>query len=381
MRIAILEIIPEDPKLRNEWNELVLQQDHAQIFYTYEWSVAVQRAYSSTLHPLIFLARDANDDLCGLVSLALDAERTSATFLCATTGDYCDFLGNAQHKMDLISFVLDYLRHRNVGAITLTNLPADSTTITAIKKSSSESGYRCFARTAYICTQVHLSEIERRKADNTLVLPGRKMVRRSLAAMGGQSPVHLEHGCTSDAVASLLPDFVKAHIARFSAMGRVSNLAHPERRLFIEELSELLTRAGWLVVTRMMAGDTVLAWNYGFRFHGTWFWYQPTFDTDAERFSPGFCLLSKLIEEAAEDPKLQVVDLGLGAEEYKDRFANHSRETLHVTLRRSLAKHIKEVLRYRAAELLRASPRLERWARRLVAYLRALRKGAQKLVL
>ncbi len=369
MRIVILERIPEDPKLREEWNRLVLQREDAQVFYTYEWSVAVQRAYSGKFHPLIFLARDENDELCGLVSLALDAEKTSATFLCATTGDYCDFLANPHQKMSLVSFVLDYLRQRNVGAITLTNLPADSTTITAIKQSSSESGYRCFARTAYICTQVRLSEIERRKTDNTLVLPGRKMVRRSLAAMGSHAPVRLEHVCTSEAVTSLLPDFVKAHIARFSTMGRVSNLEHPDRRRFIEELSNLLTSSGWLVVTRMVTGDKVLAWNYGFRFHGTWFWYQPTFDTDAERFSPGFCLLSKLIEDAAQDPKLKVVDLGLGAEEYKDRFANDSRETLYVTLRQSLAKHIKEVLRYRVTELLRASPRLERWARHLVSHL------------
>jgi len=104
--------------------------------------------------------------------------------------------------------------------------------------------------------------------------------------------------------------------------------------------------------------------RYGFRFEGTWFWYQPTFDTEMERYSPGFCLLSKLIEQTAEDPALRMVDLGLGDEDYKERFANQNRKTLYVTLRSSLRRHLKEVLRYRAAEAIKASPQFERSARK-----------------
>jgi CelD/BcsL family acetyltransferase involved in cellulose biosynthesis len=378
LRIAILEKIPEDPTLRTQWNELVLRLPDSQVFYTYEWSLAVQRAYQATLHPLVFLGFDETGSLCALVSLALDSERTRAFFLCATTGDYCDFLAAGEHKGAFVSSVVGHLRQRGIGEITLANLPSDSTTVGAIEQISAETGYRWFARTAYICAQVRLGQIERRPGDNKLALPGRKMVRRSLSAMGRESPVRLDHVCDWDAVARMLPEFVEAHIARFSATGRVSNLADPVRQLFIEELAKLLASSGWLVLTRMMTGEKVLAWNYGFRFQGSWFWYQPTFETDLERFSPGFCLLSKLIEEAAEDPALKVVDLGLGAEEYKERFANESRRTLYVTLRRSLAKHVKEVLRYGAAEAIKTSPPLERSARKVVSRIRALGKSNKK---
>lgn len=353
----------------------MLRLPDSQVFYTLEWSLAVQRAYQGTLHPLIFLGYDGADSLSAIVSLALDSERTHASFLCATTGDYCDFLAAAEHKSAFVSSVLGHLRQRGIGEITLTNLPSDSTTVGAIEQVSAQIGYRWFARTAYICAQVRLSQIERRPGDNKLALPGRKMVRRSLSVMGRESPVRLDHACGWDAVAPLLSEFVQAHIARFSATGRVSNLAEPERQLFIEELAKLLASSGWLALTRMMAGEKVLAWNYGFRFQGSWFWYQPTFETDLERFSPGFCLLSKLIEEAVEDPALKVVDLGLGAEEYKERFSNESRRTLYVTLRRSLAKHVKEVLRYEAAEAIKTSPSLEHSARRVVSRLRALGKS------
>jgi CelD/BcsL family acetyltransferase involved in cellulose biosynthesis len=375
LRIAILETVPEDPKLRRQWNELVLQLPDAQVFYTYEWSLAVYRAYGATLHPLICLGYDERDSLCAVVSLALDSEQTRASFLCATTGDYCDFLAPAEHKQAFISSVLGHFKELGVGEITLTNLPDDSATLQAIQQVSMATGYRWFARTAYRCAQVRLSGIERRQGDKKLKLPGSKMVRRSLSAMAGTSPIRLDHARDGDTVGRLLPEFVEAHITRFSATGRSSNLEEPERQIFLAELSKLLGASGWLILTRMMTGDKVLAWNYGFRFQGSWFWYQPTFETELERFSPGFCLLSKLIEEASEDPSLKIVDLGLGAEEYKNRFANETRRTLYVTLRRSMVKHVKEILRYGAAEALKTSPPLERSARGVVSRLLALRKG------
>lgn len=345
----------------------------SQVFYTFEWSLAVYRAYSNTLQPLLFLGYDEADSLCAVVPLALDSERMRASFLCATTGDYCDFLAPIEHKNAFVSSVLEHLRQRNVHEITLANLPADSTTVAAIERVSVTTGYHRFSRTAYTCSQVRLSYIGRRPNDNKLALPGRKMVRRSLSAMGKESPVRLDHACDWTTVAPLLPEFVKTHIQRFAAMNRVSNLEKPDRQIFLAQLAQLLASSGWFILTRMMSGEKVLAWNYGFRFQGSWFWYQPTFARNLERFSPGFCLLSKLIEEAAEDPELKMVDLGLGEEDYKDRFANENRRTLYVTLTRSLAKHMKEILRYGTAEVIKTSPPLERSARKVVSRLRDLR--------
>jgi hypothetical protein len=188
-------------------------------------------------------------------------------------------------------------------------------------------------------------------------------VRRSLAAMGREAPVRLDHARSWDSVGPLLSQFIQSHIARFLATGRISNMARPERRVFLEELAKLLSESGWLMLTRMMSGENVLAWNYGFQFRGTWFWYQPTFDSELEKHSPGFCLLAKLVEDATDHSDVTTVDLGLGAEEYKERFANQTRETLYVTLRTSVVRHAREVFRYRIAEAIKAAPALEKGVR------------------
>jgi len=185
------------------------------------------------------------------------------------------------------------------------------------------------------------------------------MLRRFLNAMGREAPVRLEHARSWEEAKAVLPEFIDAHVARFLATGRISNLAQKERRMFLAQLAQLMSESGWFALTTLMAGKKAFAWNYGFRFLGTWFWYQPTFDSDFEKYSPGFCLLAKLIEEAAEMPEIQTVDLGLGAEDYKDRFANGTRKTLHVTLTDSGAAYSREVVRYSAAAVVKVHPRVE----------------------
>jgi len=357
VRLVLLQEIPEDGEFSEQWNALARSIPQTQVFYTHEWALAVHRAYHRTLHPLLYLAYDEAESLCGLVALARDSERR-VSFLCATTGDYCDFLSLPEHKMEFVLSVLADLSTQGLEEITLTNLPADSGTAAALAAAASRNGYHCFARTAYECAQVVLARLERRPGEKQPMLPRKKMLRRFLNAMGRETPVRLDHARSWETIESILPEFIRAHVARFLLTGRISNMARPERRVFLQELAKLLSTRGYIALTRMIT-DRAFAWNYGFQFQGTWFWYQPTFDSDLEKYSPGFCLLAKLIEEASEDAAIQIVDLGLGAEEYKERFANQMRQTLYVTLRASGAQHIREVLRYHAANLVKASPGLE----------------------
>jgi len=362
VRLTLLKEIPEDEDLRQQWNALVLRMEQPEVFYTYEWALAVCRAYGATLRPLLFLAYDEQDVLVGVAALATDPAGQRASFLCATTGDYCDFLSAADRRGAFVAGVLNDLKKQNVEELVLANLPADSITASVLRRAGEAQGYRCFARTGYVCAQVWLSALGRR-GDAKPVLPRKKMLRRFLNAMGREAPVRLDHAQSRDTIESILPQFMQAHVARFLATGRISNMAREERRAFLGELTRLLSEPGWVALTRMMSGDNVFAWNYGFQFQGTWFWYQPTFVSTFEKLSPGFCLLAKLIEEAADNLELKMVDLGLGAEEYKDRFANRTREILYVTMKSSSAQHYREILRYHTAELVRKYPKVETAAR------------------
>jgi len=128
----------------------------------------------------------------------------------------------------------------------------------------------------------------------------------------------------------------------------------------------LLAPHGWIALSQLRAGDRPMAWQYAFRFARHWCFYQTTFDHSFREYSPGFCLLIKLVEEACDSGEIDFVDLGLGGEDYKKRLATNTRETLHFTLTRSAMTYWKVAARYHAAAAIKTSPRLEHYVRRVL---------------
>jgi CelD/BcsL family acetyltransferase involved in cellulose biosynthesis len=376
MRLVALRKVPEDEALRQQWNALVLETNRPEVFYTWEWARAAEHAYRSAFTPLLYFFFEG-ESLAGMVALATStSDEHEAFFLCGTTADYCDFLSHPARRLDCVRQVLGELRKRQVKRLTLANLPADSATNAAMQTVAGKSGYHLLLRPAYRCARIELGPY-REGRSVARSSHQKKALRRNLRALESKGSVTMVD-LVSDSARDLLPDFTLAHVARFLATGRISNLAYPERRAFLSELSQLLAVSGWLRITRLMVGNHPVAWNYGFGFMGSWFWYQPTFDTNFEEFSPGICLLSKIVEAACADPTINLVDLGLGAEDYKERLATTSRQTLHLTLSHSPVGHAKEAVRYHAAVLAQASPRLERrlrWLQRRVG-----RSGLRSLV-
>ncbi len=367
LRIVVHTEISEDPKLRREWNEAALQVERPQVFYTCEWALAVQSAYHASLKPLLLLGYEG-DDLVGVASLATDPAERNISFLAANTADYCEFLSAPQRRADFVAAVFGELRKLGKIEMTLANLPADSKTPDALRVAAQKYGVYLYMRPAYLCAQVELgSGNQRQELKASLV--GKKKLRRYLREMEREGPVTFAHLQSLDQIQAAFPAFADAHVARFHATGRVSSLTTAERRFFLEELAKQFSGTPVVTLSLLMIGSQPVAWNYGFQFHGSWFWYQPTFDSRQEENSPGHCLLSRIVIEACDMDGMSVVDLGLGAEGYKERFGNGARQTLYVTVTSSRLRHLREVARYRTASILKQSPELESFIRGVLSKL------------
>jgi CelD/BcsL family acetyltransferase involved in cellulose biosynthesis len=372
LRLVVLQEIPEDAELRRRWNELVQHVEDPQVFYTNEWAFAVQYAFAKSLKPLLFLGYEG-ESLAGIVALAEQPDKShTAVFLTSTTADYCDFLSEPGQRDEFVAAVLAELKSRQIGKMVLANLPADSFSVGAISRAASISHYHLLSRPAYLCARVVMGSAEQRTARKQATL-AKKMLRRNMRDMEKMAPVTFRHDTLWEEIEPALQSYHKAHIARFLATGRLSNHIRSERRIFLYELARRLSLAGWLTLSRLFIAESPAAWNYGFQFAGGWFWYQPTLASVYEDYSPGFCLLSKIVETECDRPELDIVDLGLGAEGYKDRFATSNRQTLHLTLNQSLYGHVRAVARNYAAAVATASPRMENWIRHLISYRTRLR--------
>lgn len=368
MRLTWNSGLAERESLREQWNALVFQMEKPEVFYTWEWAAALSRAPESGVEPWIATAYEG-DELVGVAALA-KSSATNAGFLAGNTADYCDFISLPGRRREFVAQVLQSVREAGIRKLALANIPADSATVAELRDNRS---YKSFLRTGYICAQVRLGTEEERQ----LLVSGlqqKKVFRRSLNALQRLGPVSLQHEM-SGSKEHVIDRFCSTHVERFLSTGRISNLASAPRREFLKELARLLAEKGWFDLTILRVGSWVLALNYGFRFHGTWFWYQPTIVNKFEELSPGYCLLAKIVEDACRNPEVRMVDLGLGAEEYKERFANAERTTLYVTLTSSKRGLWKVKGRYYAAEGIKRRAGLEQFARGMQ---RMVRDGRQK---
>ena len=354
----------------------------------------MQSAYCGSLKPLLFLGYE-RDVLIGIASLASGFSGKQIGFLAANTADYCDILSAPAHRERFINAILDEIANLRPEKITLANLPADSVTTailatigdpikpgtktrlartvasgdsSKVATGSSIAGGRrffVFQRPAYACAQVELGAGEARKKLKSEVAR-KQMFQRKLRSLQRAGVVSVEHLRTWDSIQPVLDSFADAHAARFHFTGRTSSLATSERRQFLADLARRFGDSGAVTLSVLKLDNRPIAWNYGFRFQGSWFWYQPTFSSEWEEHSPGYCLLAKIIVEACDSPDLRRVDLGLGDEGYKARFATGFRNTLHATVTQSRALHLREIARYRAAAALKRSPKVESAIRRVL---------------
>jgi CelD/BcsL family acetyltransferase involved in cellulose biosynthesis len=364
LRIVVHKEVPEDPELGRQWNDLALQMERPEVFYTRQWALAVQAAYQVALKPRLFLGYNGSS-LIGVASLATDASGKTVSFLAGTTADYCEFLAAPQNRTEFAEAVFVELGKMKVNFIALANLPEESATPAALRTAARKHGFHLFARPAYLCAEVELGSSEQRQ-EMKAALTGKKKLRRYLREMEREGPVTFAHLQSQAEIEAALPGFADAHVARFQATGRISSLSTPERRLFLEELTRRFADTRIVTLSLLEIADRPVAWNYGFQFQGSWFWYQPTFDSREEENSPGHCLLSRIVTEACDMEEIKVVDLGLGAEGYKERFGNSTRQTLYVTVAKSWRRHLWEIVRYRAASLSKRSPKVESAIRRLL---------------
>ncbi|MGC2154586.1 MAG: GNAT family N-acetyltransferase [Terriglobales bacterium] len=337
MHVTVLKEVPEDPQLAASWNELVMRMERPEVFYTHQWALAASRAFRESVQPLICLVHES-DRLCGVAALAtLHDSRENAFFLTASTADYCDVVSEPALQPVVLAAIFQELSRQGARNFVLANVPASSQTLLQLTKIAKANHLYYHERAAYECGLIAFGDAAEKQA-LLKSIKRKDREKRGLKRMSQMGMVRLSQ-VPKEKLDENLAAMFRAQISRFLATGRVSPLVRPQRRQFLEELSRLLGQAGWRRVSRLEIGNLPVAWNFGFRFCDSWFWYLPTFEVQYKDLSPGSCLLRLLVEEAAADASVKRLDLGLGDEAYKERFANAICSTGHVQLSASLAQY------------------------------------------
>jgi len=377
VRVIVLEAVPEDEEILVAWNDLVFRMERPEVFFTHQWALAASRTFAASLSPKIFLMYESGQ-LAGIAAMATTRESpTAAFFLTASTADYCDIVSAPETRDAIVKALLERMKDLGVRDLVLANVPAESSTLRAFAASARSQGFHVHDRPGYDCGIISFGDAAQRQDVLQSVLRKVKEKRclKKLSELGNVEVVHLT---PADLETGLLPIFA-AHVSRFLATTRLSPLVDPQRRFFLTELAKSLSSAGWLKVSALLLNKRPVAWNYGFKFHGSWFWYLPTFEMPYEEFSPGSTLLRLLIEQACGDSSVSRLDLGLGDEAYKERFRNDIHSICYVQLTKSLPGHVVNVGRHWLASSVERIPEVEKRLREGRSRLRGLRNRIEKM--
>lgn len=348
-----------------------MRMECPEVFYTYEWAVAAARAFRSISSPLLVLVYDSNI-LCGIAALAVRAGLPgAASFLAGNSADYCDILSEPALRPKVIAAILAEITKLGIHALELANIPSHSETLRGLREMAQSRGFHVHQRPAYYCRLILFTTDEQRQRLVETIRNGSNE-KRALKKIEKAGPVTLTH-LSNDQVRSELKLIFSAQISRFLATERISPLVRSERRLLMAELATHLGEAGWLKVSRLEIAGRPAAWNFGFRFRESLFWYLPTFAMEYQDLSPGTCLLRLLIAESCCDRSLQRLDLGLGEEAYKERYANAVRATSYVQLSTSGLSHKRNIARYWVSRHVQRSSAAESTIRSLRGFGRDLR--------
>jgi CelD/BcsL family acetyltransferase involved in cellulose biosynthesis len=344
VKVTVLAEIPEDPEIVTAWNNLVFRMERPEVFFTHQWALAASRAFSDSHRPLTFLAYESGK-LAGVAPMATNRESPDiAFFLTAGTADYCDIVSEPQTRGAVLAAVFAEMKRLRTRSLVLANVPSESRTLRALTSIARSHGFYLHERPAYDCGVISLGDREQRQAVLQSVMR-KQSEKRGLKKLGQLGPVRLTH-LNGEQSEMALRSIFAAQISRFLATNRLSPLIHEPRRLFLIELGKLLASVGWLKISQLEVDGRPVAWNYGFRFFDSWFWYLPTFHIQLEESSPGSCLLRLLAEEACGDASVKRLDLGLGDEAYKRRFSNAVSSTRHVQLSNRMSTHLSSVGRH-----------------------------------
>jgi CelD/BcsL family acetyltransferase involved in cellulose biosynthesis len=375
VKVTVLERIPEDPEIILAWNNLVFRMERPEVFFTHQWALAASRAFSDSLRPLTFLIYESGQ-LGGVAAMATNRESPdTAFFLAASTADYCDIVSEPETRGAMLAAVLAEMKKLRVRDLVLANVPSESHTLRAMTAVARSHRFHLHERPAYDCGIISLGDKEQRQAVLHSVMR-KEREKRGLKKLSQLGPIHLVHN--TERLEMSLESIFAAQISRFLATNRLSPLIRPQRRFFFRELGRLLSSAGWLKVSQLEVDGRPVAWNFGFRFFDSWFWYLPTFQIQYGEASPGSCLLRLLTEEACADPSVERLDLGLGGETYKERFSNAICSTRYVQLSNSIPRHVANVGRHWLAAFSRRFPVMEKQLRTGRDWLRGLQSRIDK---
>lgn len=144
-------------------------------------------------------------------------------------------------------------------------------------------------------------------------------------------------------VDELLTAMADIHTKRQSELGRESFFQHTNEREFIDEITKLYHKRGWLDYIVMRIDGRIAAYMLGFRYGGVRYSWNVGFDPRYNELSLGKVLAYLWIEDAFRRKEINEFNFMRGDSEFKRKFTDKYRWNHHLIARHPRSLYVKGV--------------------------------------
>src|SRR5262245_88594 len=352
--------------LRAEWTELLETSPSDCIFLTWEW-LSTWWKHLGGGRRLDLLAIRKDDELIGLAPLMASPMRPGRSIPCrvrqflgggSVGSDYLDVIVKAGMEQEALGALAAELARDGV-MVDLAQLNRRSAVASSLAERLERQGWHVSDQPGEVCPFIELAGHTWPSFLQSLGGRHRYNVKHRLDRLVNRRAMRWELVESEDRRREALATLVFLHRKRWSERGGSTALDAANLVAFHEEFSRLALERGWLRLFVMHLEGNPVAALYGFRYRGTFCFYQTGFDPAHAREGVGQATVGLTIQHAIEEGCTEY-DMLHGDEPYKFDWAGKVRELVRLQLYPGSARG---------------------WAcRQLVEWDRAARKAARRLL-
>jgi CelD/BcsL family acetyltransferase involved in cellulose biosynthesis len=350
--------------LREEWNALLAASAADTIFLTWEWLNTWWKHLSGSRR-LEILAVRSESKLIAVAPftfrrLGLLPPRLEFLGTGTVGSDYLDIValrGRERESLEALAPHLERLRVRQRWD----SVRTEGSLASELGAALEGEGFRVFRTSTDTCPFISLAPRTWEDYLGSLGREHRYNFRRRLRQLREESELRLERVSNEERRREAMAILFDLHERRWKDRG--GSDAFPRRDVvrFHEEMSRLALDRGWLRLFVLWVSGEPAAALYGFRYQGTFSFYQSGFDPRFARRSVGLVMMGLAIQSAFEEGAVEF-DFLHGAEGYKFLWARDRRHLMRMEVDPPGAY----------ARVLRAAIGTERSARRVARRLSAV---------
>ena len=333
MTIDLIQSYAEFLTLKEDWNSLLTDSASHVPFLRHEylanWWQTLGGGEWENGNLAVLLHRDENNTLDGIAPFFLNQEKI--LFLGSfEISDYLDFIAPPNVLPALISETIKMLSSDEFPewkTLDLYNIPENSPSIPLLRQAVQEAGFKAQVEIIQPAPAISLPTTWQEYLDSLDDRYRHEIERKNRKAEGYFLPVDWYIVDNDQNIENELDDF----------LGLMANSPEKESFLTDQMINQIKMSAlaahqeGWLQLAFMVVGDIKAAGYLNFDFDGKIWVYNSGINPLFENISPGWVLLSKLINWSIQEGRTGF-DFMRGDEEYKFQFGGISKNILRMQI-------------------------------------------------